>query len=295
MWGAGCSLSNPPAPATPTSPPIETTAPDEAPTEPAPEPTATEVVELAATVNGEGIRKSSFDASLLQLQAALNTYPDRLPSDQTPQDAVIEQLVYRALLAQAARAAGFDLTIEMVDQRLTQINNSLGGEDALNTWLSENGYTLESFRYELGVEIEAAWQRDQITAAVPETAEQVRAQQILFYDSFQATRAHDQLNAGFPFEQIAANSDPEKLGYLGWFPRGFLLFPKLEDAAFSLSPGQYSDVIETEAGYHILYVFEKDAAHPLSSEARLVLQEKAVADWLAQQRSQSQIDLLLTP
>ena len=73
--------------------------------------------------------------------------------------------------------------------------------------------------------MEAAWQRDQIAAGVPDQVEQVRAQQVLFYDPFQASRAIKQLNAGFSFESIVQNNDPDNLGYLGWFPRGVLRFP----------------------------------------------------------------------
>ena len=296
LGAAGCSLS--PNRATPTVP---AAAEPTVTAEPIPEvtdtvqPTPTEAVAYAAAVNGEGIRQTSYDASLLQLQVALQTYPDMLPEGQTAQEAVIEQLVYRALLAQAAREAGFSATEEIVTQRLAQLTANAGGEEALDQWLAENGYSLETFLLELPLEIEAAWQRDQIAAAVPEVMEQVRAQQILFYDSFQASRAYDQLNAGFPFDQIAANNDPQSLGYLDWFPRGYLIFPEIEEAAFSLEPGQYSQVIETPAGYHILYVYEKAPAHPLSAEARLTLQEKAVSEWLTQQRSQSAVEVYLTP
>jgi peptidyl-prolyl cis-trans isomerase C len=74
-------------------------------------------------------------------------------------------------------------------------------------------------------------------------------------------------------------------------PRGYLLEPDLEEAAFSLEPGQYSDVIATEVGYHILLVLERDPQHPLSPDAYLVMQEKALQDWLAQKRAESEIVL----
>lgn len=294
LVGTGCSLNSGNAPADVTVP-ADTSAPEQPLATNTPEPTPTEAIEMAAMVNGEGIRKSSYDASLLQLQAALTAYPDTPSEGKTPQNRVLEQLVNRMLLAQAARAAGYVVTDEMVNQKLTEITDSLGGQDALNVWLNTNGYTEADFRYELSQELAAAWQREQITAAVPETAEQVKAHQILFYDYFQATRAYDQLNAGYPFDQISANNDPNQLGYLDWFPRGFLLFPELEEAAFSLAPGQYSSVLETDAGYHILYIYEKDPNHPLSTEARLMLQEQALANWLTQQNSQSQIEILVTP
>jgi peptidyl-prolyl cis-trans isomerase C len=67
----------------------------------------------------------------------------------------------------------------------------------------------------------------------------------------------------------------------------------LEETAFSLAPGQHSDVIESEVGYHILLVVERDAQHPLSPDAYLVMQEKALQDWLAQERAES--DIVLAP
>ena len=99
-----------------------------------------------------------------------------------------------------------------------------------------------------------------------------------------------QLNACIAFASVAQSNDPNNLGYLDWFPRGVLLFPELEDVVFSLEPGQHSEIIETEAGSHIFYVFEK-GMHPLSTEARLILEEQAVAEWLAAQRASADIQV----
>jgi peptidyl-prolyl cis-trans isomerase C len=70
-----------------------------------------------------------------------------------------------------------------------------------------------------------------------------------------------------------------------------LLEPELEEAAFSLEPGQHSAVIVTEVGYHILFVVERDSQHLLSPDAYLVMQENALGDWLAQKRAESEIVL----
>ena len=281
-------------PAPEATPPVEIppTDPPAVPTdEPAaPQPTATPVIEYVALVNGEGIRKSSYNASLLQLEAALDQFPGLVGPDQTPGEIVIQELINRVLLAQAARAGGFTADLQMTVDRMAALIEQAGGNEVFEMWLEESGYTLETYSYEVPLEMEAAWQRDQIAATVPEEVEQVRAQQILFYDPFQAERAMKQLNAGFAFETIAQNNDPTSLGYLDWFPRDVLLFPKLEEVVFSLQPGQYSDVIETDAGYHILYVFEK-GLHSLSSESRLILEEQAVVDWLAEQRAGASIQV----
>jgi peptidyl-prolyl cis-trans isomerase C len=289
---AGCSLK--PQDSTPTvEAPTRTTAPT-AENTPLPSLTPTEQIIYVAVVNGESVRQSSFDASLLQLQQAMAEFPELFEGDlPSPQERVLEELVNRVLLSQAARQAGFVADQQLVSERLARLTAQVGGEQALNDWLEKNGYTMETFLLELPLEIEAAWQRDQIASTVPERMEQVKARQLLFYDPFQASRAYDQLQAGISIDAIIENNDPNDLGYLDWFPRGILLVPELDQVAFSLAPGQYSEVIQTDIGYHILYVIDKDPAHPLSSEVRLILEERAVADWLAQQRSQASVESLL--
>ncbi len=72
-----------------------------------------------------------------------------------------------------------------------------------------------------------------------------------------------------------------------------LFYPQLEEVAFSLQPGEYSEVIETVIGYHILEVLDYDPGRPLSTDARLTKQIQVLEDWLAQQRAQSQIEIYL--
>ncbi|MBV9081659.1 MAG: peptidyl-prolyl cis-trans isomerase, partial [Acidobacteriaceae bacterium] len=49
-------------------------------------------------------------------------------------------------------------------------------------------------------------------------------------------------------------------GELGWVTRGQMV-KNFEDTAFSLKPGELSGVIETEYGYHIVQVEDKQTAH----------------------------------
>ena len=74
-----------------------------------------------------------------------------------------------------------------------------------------------------------------------------------------------QLQNGGNFAELAKqNSDDPgskpKGGELGWIVRGQTV-PNFENTAFSLKPGQLSGVIETEYGYHIIQVEDKQAAH----------------------------------
>ena len=73
-----------------------------------------------------------------------------------------------------------------------------------------------------------------------------------------------QLRAGGDFAALAkANSDDpskENGGDLGTFGRGAMV-PPFEQAAFALQPGQISDVVKTNFGYHIIQVQQHDQAH----------------------------------
>jgi parvulin-like peptidyl-prolyl isomerase len=269
-------------PATATPPP-----PTQTPLPPTPTPPP-----LAATVNGEWITEEEFQAEVDRYRTA----QQNLGNDVTVEDAakvVLDDLISQVLLAQAARADGFELTVADLGSRIDALSSDVGGADALAKWQSDHGYTDESFRSALKRDAEAAWMRDKIIAAVPGTVDQVHAQQILLYNEDTARQVLDQLNAGANFADLAALYDPNTAGELGWFPRGYLLEPALEKAAFSLEPGQHSDVITTEVGYHILMVLERDPQHPLSPDAYLVMQEKALGDWLAQKRTES--DIVLAP
>jgi len=133
--------------------------------------------------------------------------------------------------------------------------------------------------------------RDKIISSVPSAAEQIHLQQILLYNEDTARNFLTQLNGGADFDELAFDADPLTRGDLGWVARGYLLEPAIEEAAFDLAVGEYSDVIATNAGFHIVRVLERDPARPLSPDAALALQELALKNWIEQQRDGASIVL----
>ncbi|MFU8773235.1 MAG: peptidylprolyl isomerase, partial [Anaerolineales bacterium] len=82
-------------------------------------------------------------------------------------------------------------------------------------------------------------------------------------------------------------------GDLGWFPRGYLLETDLEDVAFDLQSGEFSQVIQTRLGFHILQVIERESDRPLDPDAYLTLQIQALKDWVDLRREESEIQIFI--
>jgi peptidyl-prolyl cis-trans isomerase C len=255
-------------------------------TETSPAPTATPEA-LAAQVNGTGISLAEYQAELTRYQQASG----RELSDDDRQR-VLDELINQTLLAQAAAEKGFAIDETTLQTRIDNLAAQVGGAEALARWMETNGYNEADFRRQLARSASAAWMRDQILAEVPTSAEQVHARQILLRTAEDANQTLARLQAGEDFTTLAKQADPVSGGDLGWFPRGYLFFPALDEAAFSLEPGQYTGIIETTSGFHILSVIERDTQRPLNPQAMLFAKERALQSWLDDRRQQSTIEII---
>ena len=104
-----------------------------------------------------------------------------------------------------------------------------------------------------------------------QTPERVRASHILLNTGGkdeaavrkQAEELLAKIKGGADFAALATqySEDPgskERGGDLDFFPRGQMV-PEFENAAFSLAPGQVSDLVKTQYGFHIIKVVDKQA------------------------------------
>lgn len=256
----------------PTSTPISTEAP------------------LAALVNGQPIYLADYEREVRQYQA------DMGETDITQARGwILEWMITEVLIEQAATTAGVVVSDADVDAQMQQIVAENGGEEAFQAKLAARGETYEDAWHKQRREMIVATMNQRISDAVPEVAEQVHARHILVDTQEEAERILAQLQAGADFVALAqaysqdANTR-DSGGDLGFFPRGLLLTaPEVEESAFVLQPGQFSGVVTSPLGYHIVQVVERDPARPISPDDRRLLQERALQEWVGNLWAQATI------
>jgi peptidyl-prolyl cis-trans isomerase C len=257
-----------------TSPPIPTSAP------------------LAVLVNNEGILLSEYEAELQRYQTAVEQLGKPFDPEKAKKD-VLNDLIAQTLFAQSAIAQSYSHSDADLQAKIDQYAEASGGQEALQTWMAENLYDQDSFQVAVSREMAMIWMRNLLIEQVPLTAEQIHARQILVNSENEAIGIQRQLETGTIFKTLAFQYDPETGGELGWFPRGYLLQPDIENAAFVLRPGQFSGIIPTSYGFHIIEVIEIDTQRPLTQDALFFLQRKSLESWLDAQWSQSTIEILV--
>ncbi len=281
----------------PPSPPISRTPEATKPAEgsPLPETGISSSPTIIPTETPIAVKVDDVVITLAEYQTDLGMFEAAKGTELAPEDKkrVIDELIDQALLAEGASQNGFVVDDAKLNERVNGLIAQLGSEQALTDWINAHQFDQATFTSTLKRSIAAAWMRDQIAASVPSEAEQVHAWQILLYDAGTADEIYQQLQSGNSFRNLALKYDPITGGDLGWFPRGYLPDKNIEEVAFSLDVEDYSSIIETPAGYHIVQVIEKDPQRELSPEALLVLQSQAVRDWLNQRRSETSIEVYI--
>jgi parvulin-like peptidyl-prolyl isomerase len=102
-----------------------------------------------------------------------------------------------------------------------------------------------------------------ITADVEPVQEQVWARHILVQEQAIAAAIRARIVAGEDFATIASSEVSLDQGSravggdLGWFARGVMV-DAFEDAAFSLKPGELSEPVQSDFGWHVIQVIARD-------------------------------------
>lgn len=90
---------------------------------------------------------------------------------------------------------------------------------------------------------------------------EVKASHILVRTEEEANKLYDEIKNGKDFaeaaEEVSLCPSGQAGGDLGFFGRGMMVKP-FEDAAFELEVGELSKPVQTQFGWHLILVTDKD-------------------------------------
>lgn len=266
---------------------------------PPPTPTATTPAQpsptpgepLAALVNGQPIYLADYQKMLAEYEAALIGRGFDLDTEEGQQmlaqagRQVLDVMIEQVLIEQAAARENVVVTDGELDAIIQRDIEEGGGPEKFAAWLQANGWTEADYRERLRSQLLTSKMLERVTSSVPTTAEQVHARHILLATEAEAQSVLQQLLNGADFAALAQQYSLDEAtkvngGDMGFFPRGILLAPEVEEAAFALQPGQISGVVASQFGYHIIQVLERVPDRPLSEDALGTLRDRAFRQWV---------------
>ncbi len=275
--------------------------------------------QVVAEVNGEAIAVQEFERELALAyefpEGATAPAPDQLVA---LKQTVLQELVDRRLLLQDARSKGITVSQEAVQAAVARLKSEYQ-DGGFQEALSQGRLSLADFQAKTAARLtveklvdEVVYQRVAVTedelqgyldahASEFQEPEEVHAAQIVVKEVEDARHLRDELQQGKKFSDLARahslSADARLGGDLGWFPKG-VMPPEFDKVAFSLQPGQISDVVTSEYGFHLFKVLDrrparkKDLAQVRREVERRLLRDKkakAQADYVRGLRARASV------
>lgn len=326
---AACSRSAPanatpqatPAPTASAQPAAEPAAAQAPAQAPAAKPVPPQLPEIVARVNGEAISGKDLDDAVKAVAGRAGP----IPPDERDRvyRGVLDNMIGYRLIIQEAKARKIAVPDAELDAQVAQIRAQFPSEAQFQQALTAQKTTLEAVRSDTRDEMSAEKLVESAiadkVAVKPETVTdfyqknqdkfqqgpRVRASHILIGIPQNADAATKQqakakaeallkdLKSGKDFAATAkANSqDPGSApsgGDLGYFEQGQMV-PPFEQAAFALKTGEMSEIVETQFGYHIIKLADKQ-------DSRVVPLDEAkqqIEQYLTEQNRHAQTELFV--
>ncbi|VEN74831.1 putative Peptidylprolyl isomerase [Candidatus Desulfarcum epimagneticum] len=246
---------------------------------------------VLATVNGAPVSRESYDYLLTQItQGEKIADPARLSKIR---EKVMDHLIVRELLFAQSVKQNIKISDPETEQKIKEMENMSG--ETLEDHLKSRGISREFLKhfFTRSMAIERLIKQDIIPGVtVPEkevrelydrypeisvSPERVRASHILIqsgpHDSQAALEKirgiREELRKGADFAGLARKHSQcpsgKKGGDLDFFTQGQMARP-FSKAAFSLKPGEISDIVKTRFGYHIIKATDRKPASKMGFE-----------------------------
>jgi len=261
--------------------------------------------QLAARVNGVGISLDLYNRQVAQAQAAMVSQgldPNSAAGKEalkSLKQQVLDQLINDVVIGQQAEKEGVKFTDNDLNVRLAQMVTDAGSVDKLNEYLTKNQISLGDLCSQLRSQIAGEAMLSRVASTLPTSVEQVHARHILVNTAALAQAVLLQVRQGRDFVALAKQYSIDEAsksngGDLGWFPKG-VMEPQFEAIAFQLRPGQVSEVVQTQFGYHIIKVEERETSRSLPPELVQNARQQAFLAWLQAVRDTMKIERLVQP
>jgi peptidyl-prolyl cis-trans isomerase C len=279
----------------------------------------------AATINGVPISREKVHAQVNHLinQRGMSSGGITQPSVyKQMQTEVAEQLIVQELLWQEAQRRGFVAEDEVIDARLQEMKSGFDREVDFLFRIEEGGFTEESYRENIkqqisvrrmvseGMAEETAVTDEEIENFYNSNIDQmgtpieVHARHILITPESTSLADHQAAKAeadsilaeirdGADFVELAKTRSQgpsaPRGGDLGYFGPGQMV-PPFERAAFALQPGEISEVVQTEFGYHVIRLEDRRGGETVALEEAT----EQIRSYLGQQAMQNAVEMLIT-
>jgi peptidyl-prolyl cis-trans isomerase C len=235
---------------------------------------------VLATIDGAPITQDDFNDALIDIGPGL---PEKMEGPER-QKYVLDYLIDLKLVAKQALADKLDGGADFA-RRLAYYHDKLAME-ALLTSTAKSATTEDAER--------AAYE-EAAKAQPPEP--EVHARHILLPTEEEAKAALARVKGGEDFAKVATelSKDPGgEGGDLGWFTKDRMV-PEFAEAAFKLEPGQVSDPVKSQFGWHIIKVEGKRTKtfppfEQVKDQAARYVAQKAQTALIASLRDKAKIE-----
>lgn len=277
-------------------------------------------------VDGKKLTKAQLEADVKKKMAAIK---QQVPADRLKQitenirKQVINDFTVRTLLTNEVNRLNISVSDSEVTDAVNRLKGSLPKGMTIEDFMTKNNMNKEKMQEEIrfGIkvnkmvlsqisgkikptdkEIDKFYKKNKDKFKTPES---VHVRHILVAKAAgdddkvkvekkaKAEEMRKQLVAGTDFAELAKkNSDcPSRQsgGDLGVFTRGDMVKP-FEDAAFSQEVNAIGPVVETEFGYHIIQVLERNAPKTLALDEKM---KGNISAFLVQQKQQEAFDAMV--
>ncbi len=247
---------------------------------------------IEVVVNDDVITHNELEKRVASVTKMLQRQKTALPEKNVLERQVLERMIMEMLQAQYAKESGLRIDDAQLDKTILRIaqQNKFPSVAAFRAKLEVDGTDFKEFREEIRNEIISVRLRErevdskliisendvdnylsnqatqqgkgeelQLAHILVVVPEQASADKIQSYRN-RAEQALAKLRGGAPFAQVAAGysdaQDALKGGELGWRPADRLP-PLFAEALQKMKPGEFSDVLRSPSGFHIVKLIER--------------------------------------